>query len=734
MFELFKKNIIRLLRHGDYRPVKVGQLARLLGVSDEDYEEFKKAYEQLRQSGRVVTGSRSLVSLPEMSSRVTGTFRANKRGFGFITPLDATSHGDLFVAARDTGGAMNGDTVEARVVKRGHRGLGMRYSGKVVEILERGESKFVGTLLKGASGWIVNCDGGRFAEPISVDDVGAKEAKEKDKVVVEILSYPEGNFLARGVIVEVLGKAGKYESEIKSIIRQYRLPEEFGKGCVDEARAANAGFEAKGDAGREDITGKVIITIDPETAKDFDDAISIEKVGGGNVELGIHIADVSSFIPVGSALDVEAKERGNSIYLPQKTIPMLPEILSNGICSLQPGQRRFCKSAYITYDKDGNVLSSRFANSLIESTQRLTYVEAEKILRGKIKDVRPEVVELLGAMESLSKVIETRRQKNEMLHLDLPETELVFDKAGQVVDAEPADTSYPHTIIEMFMVEANEAVARLIDGLNVALMRRIHPEPDGLSMKSLSKLIRGFGYRLPREPDRASIQSLLGAVRGTDKELSVNMGVLRSFEKAEYSPVHIGHWALASTHYCHFTSPIRRYADLLVHRVLQCHLDGRIKAAAGKEVLSEGELKEIGSHITFTENRAESAERELKEVLILGMLSKKIGSKLDCVVSGLAGFGVFVQCKKFGIEGLIQTEDLGADKWEFNQKAHCVTGVRSGYTLRLGEEMTVRIISVNVAARQLNVAPAEPLFDASKTKRKKVRRGRKGKTRGKKRK
>ena len=718
MLELFKKNIIRILRHGDYRPVKPGQLAKLLGVEDEDYEQFKKAFEELRQSGRVVIGTRSLVSLPPISGRLTGTFRANKRGFGFITPLDPTSHGDLFVPARDTAGAMNGDIVEARVVKKGKRGMGMRYSGKVVEILERGENKFVGTLLKGANGWYVNCDGSRFTEPISVDDVGAKEAKEKDKVVVEILTYPSGNYLARGVIVEVLGKAGRYESEIKSIIRQYRLPEEFGEGCLEAARSANAGFDGKGGAGREDITSKVIITIDPETAKDFDDAISIEKAGGGKVELGVHIADVSSFISVGSALDGEARERGNSVYLPQKTIPMLPEILSNGICSLQPGQKRFCKSAYVTYDKDGNVLSSRFANSLIESTQRLTYVEADKILRGKIKDVKPEVVELLGEMESLSKVIEKRRQKNEMLHLDLPETELVFDKAGQVVDAVAADTSYPHTIIEMFMVEANEAVARLIDGLNVALMRRIHPEPDGLSMKSLSKLIRGFGYRLPREPDRASIQALLGAVRGTDKELSINMAVLRSFEKAEYSPVHIGHWALASTHYCHFTSPIRRYADLLVHRVLQCHLENRIKSAEGKEILSEGELKEIGSHITFTENRAEDAERELKEVLILQMLSKKIGSKLACVVSGLAGFGVFVQCKKFGIEGLIRTEDLGVDEWEFNQKAHCVTGVRSGYTLRLGEEITVRIVSVNVGGRQLNVAPAEPLFDEKKIKRK----------------
>jgi len=712
MPEIFKRKIVKLLKHADYAPLKLSQLAKTLGVSSEDYPQFKSAFEELRRAGHVVVGARNLISLPSMSGRIIGTFRANPKGFGFITPLEPHLHGDLFVPPSATGEAMTGDVVAAKVVKKGKRGGQMRYSGKVVEILERAQNRFVGTLSKQADGWIVQPDGTAFVEPISVDDVGAKGARQKDKVVVEILSYPTEKYLARGVIIEVLGKAGRYESEIKSIIHQFHLPSEFDGDCVEQAREAAAEFDAERIGAREDITGKVIITIDPPDAKDFDDAISLEKDSDGNWVLGVHIADVSNFMPADSALDVEAKERGNSVYLPGKTIAMLPEILSNGICSLQPGQKRFVKSAYLTYDDDGNVLSRRFANSVMCSAQRLTYKEADKALKGRVKGIKPEVVELLKDMEALSRVIERRRRKNGMLHLDLPETELIMDKSGRVVDACPADDSYPHTIIEMFMVEANEAVASVLDRVNVAFMRRIHPEPDALSMKNLARLVRAFGFSLPRNPGRAAIQDLLAAVEGADCSFGVNLAVLRSFEKAQYAPLHIGHFALASSNYCHFTSPIRRYADLLVHRVLECYLQNRSDLA--RDISAGQDLTEIGKHISFTEQRAEDAEKELTTVLILQMLSNRIGDELDCVVTGLASFGVFVQSRKFGIEGLIRMEDLGPDKWKYSPKTQCIVGLRCGRSIHLGQAMKVRIISVNVPARQLNVSPAEPLVSVPK--------------------
>jgi ribonuclease R len=712
MAEIFKKQILKLLKHDDYSPVKLGQLAKALGVSTEDYPEFKSAFDQLRQAGHVVIGARNLVNLPSMAGQIVGTFRANPRGFGFITPLEPNSHGDLFIPPDATAEAMTGDIVIAKVKRQGKRGGQMRYSGEVIEVLERAQNRFVGTLIKHPEAWIVQPDGASFFEPISVDDVGAKGAKEKDKVVIEILTYPTEKHLARGVIIEVLGKAGRYESEIQSIIRQYHLPGEFETDCIEQAREAAAQFNPEELNHRDNITDKVVITIDPPDAKDFDDAISLEKGSAGKWVLGVHIADVSYFIAQDSPLDAEAQNRGNSVYLPGKTIPMLPEILSNGICSLQPEQKRFVKSAYLTYDENGNVVSRKFANSIMCSTQRLTYQEADRALKGHTKDIKPEVIELLKNMEMLSRVIEKRRRKNGMIHLDLPEIQLVMSKSGLVADAHPADDSYPHTIIEMFMVEANDAVASLLDRLKVPFIRRIHPEPDALSMKNLDKLLRAFGFSLPRNPDRKAIQDLLAAVKGADCSFAVNLAVLRSFEKAQYAPLHIGHYALASRHYCHFTSPIRRYADLLVHRLLEYYLQNRADSA--RDDTAGLDLTEIGKHITFTEQRAEDAEKELKTVLILQMLSKKIGEELDCVVTGLTSFGIFVQSRKFGIEGLIRMGDLGEDRWKYNIKAQCIAGERSGCSIRLGQAMKVRIVSVNVPARQLNVAPAEPLIKKAK--------------------
>ncbi|RKY07260.1 MAG: ribonuclease R, partial [Planctomycetota bacterium] len=498
----------------------------------------------------------------------------------------------------------------------------------------------------------------------------------------------------------------------------------------DQARAASAAFAPEAGAKRDDITDEVIITIDPPDAKDFDDAISLRRNTDGNWVLGIHIADVSTFIPMDSPLDVEARDRGNSTYLPRKVIPMLPEILSNGICSLQPKQKRFAKSVYITYDDNANVLGREFANSLICSRARLTYQEADLIIRQKAQNHPGEVVALLKDMETLARAIARRRAKNGMLHLDLPETELVFDDAGRVVDAEPADDSYPHTIIEMFMVEANEAVAALLDRFNIPFMRRIHPEPDPTSVKNLGRFVKLCGLKVPRRLDRAAIQDLLAAAKGKSCSYAVNVYILRSLQKAEYAPLHIGHFALASKAYCHFTSPIRRYADLLVHRLLQCYLDRHLNMIGLEEVLGDAELAEIGKHISFTEQRSTDAERELKVVLILQMLSDRIGDQLDCVVSGLTNFGIFAQCVKYGIEGLIEFGDLGMDEWKFDDRAQAVIGKHSGKSVHLGQDMKVTIVAVNVQGRHLTLAPAKMLVDSrrrfnSPANRQKARRSRK---------
>ncbi|MFA5554131.1 MAG: ribonuclease R [Phycisphaerae bacterium] len=704
MLDNYSESIKKAVGRRDYKPVKLSKLAKNLGVEQKDYAQFKEAFRQLRQNGQIAITGGNLVTPALASSLVTGTFRANPKGFGFVVPLEPASHADIFIPPDETKNAMNGDIVSACITRKTHREGLERLSGKVVEILERSQNRFVGTLIKQSRGWFVQPDGSGFTDLIGVDDITAKNVKEKDKVVVEIITYPQVNSLARGVIIEVLGKAGRYESELNSVVRQFHIPDIFDDSCLSQAHNAASGFNPDSDDKRLNLEDKIIITIDPPDAKDFDDAISIEKDSNGNWVLGVHIADVSHFIKADSPLDKEAYTRGNSVYLPQKTIPMLPEVLSNGVCSLQPNQKRFCKSVFITYDSQADIINRDYANTVICSASRLTYQQAEQILKGRTKDFSPEVIKLIKDMEKLSRIIEARRIKAGMLHLALPETELVFDSSERVVDAHPADDSYPHTIIEMFMVEANEAVASLADKLNIPFLRRIHPDPDNMSMKELTQLVRTLGISFPQNPNRFDIQNLLDAVKTKNCEFAVNMYVLRSLEKAVYSPVSIGHYALASRHYSHFTSPIRRYADLLLHRILDGHLRSSMPEQSGQK-----DLAQVGKHITFTEERAEDAEEELKTVLILQMLKKRLGDEIDCVVTGLAKFGVFARCLKFGIEGLIPLEELGPDNWQFHQKSYCITGVKSGYAVHIGDKIKARIVSINIPARQLNLALAEPL-------------------------
>lgn len=707
--ERLKRQILTALTRRDYTPLAPRKLAQFIGIPDDEFSTFGAALEQLRQNQQVIIDSKQNVNLPAMGHRVIGTFRASERGFGFIVPLQPNAYGDLYVGPADTGSAMNNDTVVARAVKKGHRDGQVRYAGVIVDIIERGSDRFVGTLRKDRGLWLVQPEGKGFYRPILVDDAAASGAKEDDKVVLEIVSYPSESMPARGAIVEILGKAGRYDTEIRSIMTRYGLCEEFPEECRRQARQATEDFQPDQIDGRNDICDEVIVTIDPPDARDFDDAISLKKDSSGNWQLGVHIADVSSFIEQDSPLDKEARIRGNSVYLPQKVIPMLPEVLSNGICSLQPNQKRFAKSVHITYNPEGNILDREFDNSIICSKKRLTYLEVDAILNGHAEGYAGEVVALLKDMETLARTIEQRRRNNGMLHLDLPETELEFDDDGQVIDAHPADDSYPHTIIEMFMVEANEAVASLLDRFGLQFMRRIHPEPDAITTKNLGRFVRVCGLKIPRHLDRGAIQDLLEAVKDTPLSYAVNMYILRSMQKAEYSPLHIGHFALASTHYCHFTSPIRRYADLLVHRLIDCYIKGRLNKIGPDEVLSEGELIEIGKHISFTELQAADAEKELKTVLILQMLSGRIGQDMDVVVSGLTNFGVFVQCTKFGIEGMIEPGDLGLDEWKYDERSQAVIGKWSGESVHLGQTMKVRIAAVNIPARQLFLAPAEPL-------------------------
>ncbi len=757
---MLKNHILHLLQK-DSTPRKLVHLEQELGVRGETRAAFRDAIDSLCAEGRLLVDRRNVVSLPSLSGEITGIFRANARGYGFVTPEQADAEEEVFIPAKSTGSAMTGDRVVARITRRGSREDDDRLMGEIARVLSRAHTTVVGMLRQESNGWRVQPDGGDFTRPIEIENVDARKVRHGDKVTVEIRFYPTHSQPARGVIAEVLGRPGRFDTETTAVIQRHHLCDAFDSSSLVEASNAKMNFDPRRTQDREDLAGDLIVTIDPPDAKDFDDAVSLTRDEQGRWVLGVHIADLSHFVREGSALDRAARQRGNSVYLPGRTLPMLPEMLSNGICSLQPGQPRYTKSVYLTYNKDGQVQSTRFANTIIKSAARLTYQEADRVLKGDTCGLSDEVIALLHDMDTLARLIETRRRRAGMLQLKMAESELVLDDEGQVVGVQPADTSYPHTIIEMFMVEANVAVATLLDRYCIPFMRRIHPEPDANALRQLSQTLRLLGVTLSRQPQRSDLQALLDQVKGSRIALPVNILVLRSLEIATYAPVSVGHYALAASKYCHFTSPIRRYADLMVHRALQAYLTGNLDRARRQYAFPD--LEEIGQHITETEQAAEEAEQELKTILVLHLLQTRISqghaargasvgtpntsvrvgepfptvrlagnlpareeqgrdvlateeqgpdapATLNGIVVSLTAFGASVNVPEYGVEGMIPREALGPDHWQFDEQSQCLVGRYTGAILRLAQTLRVRIIGVHPAAGQLDLAPAHPLI------------------------
>ncbi|HEY1922589.1 MAG TPA: ribonuclease R [Tepidisphaeraceae bacterium] len=717
--------ILSHLKSERYRPVKPRPLAKEMHLTAEDqYHAFRDALRELMHAGRVVLGGGGNVMLPDQNLRtegIVGTYRHNKRGFGFVVPSDPDGHEDLFIAEGDNAGAITGDIVRAKITNREPRDGKVMFRGKITEIITRSQKRFVGTLVKQHTKWLVLPDGNVFTDPILTPDAAARHIRPGTKVVVELTTYPQDQIPAQGVITRVLGQPGEKDVDLQAIIVQFNLPQEFPDECLDQARAEVDRFNAaKSWPDRMDLSDRVICTIDPDDAKDYDDAISLRQLEGGEWELGVHIADVSTFVGNGTPLDVEAKARGNSCYFPGFVIPMLPEILSNGVCSLQEGVPRLCKSAFIVFDEDAHPIRSTFANTVIRSANRLRYTEAQAIIDNasiihhpdgprKIDVYDPAVVELLHNMDDLAHRIQKRRLAAGQLVLDLPEVDLVLDDQGKIVDAKPEDQSFTHTLIEMFMVEANEAVARLLDSIDVPFLRRTHPEPEPDSGARLKHFVEVAGFRLPKDLDRKAIQSLLASVKGKPQSFTINLAILKSLTRAEYSPRTIGHYALASQHYCHFTSPIRRYADLTIHRLLEQYLTTAPGGRRGRTIKlngapTYGELVELGKHISFTERQADDAERELRKVKVLELLSKKVGEDFPGVITGITNFGIFVQITTWLIDGLIRYEDLMDDWWQVDERGGFIRGQRTGTRIRIGDTATVRIVRVDPARRELGLA------------------------------
>ncbi len=730
-----RERVLELLRTPSYRPLKARPLARELDLAaDDDYPFLQEALADLEDEGVVEVGEGGgyvLCSTTLKDGEVVGLYSGTRRGFGFIDVREPVGHPQLFVTEFDNElGAVTGDVVKVKVVKGDQREAGDLDRGKILSIVKRAHGRLVGTLDRNREGdWVVLPDGNLFKFPILTPDAAGKYLKAGTKVIVDITVYPSNAGPGQGVISEALGDAGEKDVDLRSILVQYNLPENFPENVAEQARTAVQKFDPEVErTKRLDLTNEVICTIDPDDAKDYDDAISLVRDNEGNWELGVHIADVSFFVISGTPLDAEAHHRGNSVYFPGHVVPMLPEVLSNGVCSLQEGVPRLVKSAFITLDaRDGKPKRTRFANSIIKSRKRLRYREAQDLIDGKEvirhpegdrkpTDYADEVRQLLVDMNHVARMMKDRRHRAGQLVLALPKVDLVLNEVGKVVDAKTEDDSFTHTLIEMFMVEANEAVGRLFNRIGQPAIRRTHPDPDPDASARLGKFLMVAGHKLPTNATRHDLQSLLEKVKGKPEGFAVNLAVLKSLARAEYSPEIIGHYALASDHYCHFTSPIRRYADLTVHRLLDTifaemgSVDVRFNEVSDfyenrklQDVPSYQDLKTTGQHLSFTERRASEAENELRQIKLLELMSTHVGETFLGVVTSITKIGLFIQIDKWLIEGLQKYQELLNDWWEVDEKAGIVRGKRTNQRIHVGDVAEVRIANVDLARRQLDL-------------------------------
>jgi ribonuclease R len=573
----------------------------------------------------------------------------------------------------------------------------------------------------------VQVDGTLYTQPILVGDPGAKNAQPGDKVVFEMVRFPSHVHDGEGVITEVLGPRGTPGVDTLSIIREFNLPDDFPADVLEEARKEAEKFDESLD-GRLDLTAETVITIDPIDARDFDDAISLVRLDNGHWRLGVHIADVAHFVRPGTALDREATHRGTSVYLPDRVLPMLPEIISNALASLQPDRVRYTKTALIEFTEDGAPVATDLHNSAIRSKRRFTYEEVDDFLAHRSKwrkKLTPEEFDLLERMHELAMILRQRRKRRGSLELHMAEVKVDLDKHGRVVGAHKQVQTESHQIIEEFMLAANEAVARRLSEQEWHFLRRVHLSPDPKKLKLLTQFVRELGYPVEELESRFELQKLLDKVVGQPEQHAVHYAVLRSLQRAIYTPTDEGHYALASKHYCHFTSPIRRYPDLTIHRLVDALLARRKPAG------DFGELAMLGEHCSDRERRAEAAERELTKVKLLEHLRDSIGEEMDAVITGVEEFGLFAQGIELPAEGFIHISSLQDDYYRFERASHSLTGHRAGNRFRLGDVIRVTVAHVDVDRRELDfrlVARKKRAEGKGKPKRGKPTKGKKGTT------
>ena len=719
--QLSQKEILNLLAH-DEQPLHFAGLLRAFG-GRHIKNELKRLLDDLIASGELIRLRGNRYSLPgaETSGTVHGSISVHRDGYGFVAPEGGGD--DIFVPAKAVGGALHGDKVSLRTEKsRIGRG---KLEGRVVAVLERANSRIVGRLEENRRGAILVPEDIRIGTFFAIPAKAKANAVDGQQVVIEVTSWPVGGRPPEGKVIEVLGWPDDPQVEVQTIIRRFDLPHRFEAATLAEAEAVPALVGKDDLKDRVDLRKLPTVTIDGETAKDFDDAVSL-RAEGDNWRLWVSIADVSHYVKPGSQLDQEAYLRGTSVYFPDRCIPMLPERLSNGICSLNPHVDRLTMTAEMLFNQAGQMVESHCYPSVINSDARLTYtlvkqviVDGDEKALGEHRALAP----MLLQMKELALILMAMRRTRGSIDFDLPEPEIIIGLTGQTEAIIKSERNLAHQLIEEFMLAANEAVARFVTDQQLPFIYRIHEQPDPARLADFRDFILPFGFTLELQGDTVApraLQQLIAEAEGKPEERMVNYGLLRCMKQARYAAINLGHFGLASACYTHFTSPIRRYPDLIVHRLLRlalAHAEGSLSKQQQRELDRIGaSLSEAAEHTSKRERVAMEAERDIVELKKLQFMQSRIGQEFDGFIAGVAGFGCFVELTEVFVEGLVHVSTLADDLYRFEEKDHALVG-RRGKGLRIGDPARVRVVAVNPQARRIEfvlVTHAPARHDAPK--------------------
>ena len=700
-----REQILALLVSPNYRPLDKRELAKALGRKSGVRMGLNQALRELERSGEIARIRKNRYVLPAEADLVTGTLSIHQAGYGFLI-TEKPGEADIFVAAENTGTAMHGDRVVARITRDpAYARTKGRREGRVIRILERAHDTIVGTLQHSRNFYYVVPDDPRIVHDVYVQ-VPPRAALPKvptrgDKVVVRLEAWESRHVNPEGDIIELLGPASAPGVDMLSIIRKYHLPTDFPRDVLDEVNRISETVDARKLDGREDLRKKFIITIDPDDARDFDDAIQIEKIDNGGWQLGVHIADVAAYVEPGSALNREARRRGNSVYLPDRVIPMLPERLSNGVCSLNPGVDRLTHSVFINFDKNGVAKRARFAKSVIRSAQRLTYKQAYAILKSSARDQLSEQLHLAWRLASL---LRRKRFEHGSLDLDFPEVKVRLDQTGKPVRLERIDNDESHQLIEECMLAANEAVARELKMRAMPTIYRVHENPDPEKLAEYREFVLSFNYKVGDLAHRAELQRLLASIRGKPEEQALKIGLLKSLKRARYAPQPLGHYGLAKPNYLHFTSPIRRYADLVVHRALTA------RSGKHQSQTDMGQIASIAEHISTTERIAADAEIEAVRMKKLEFFQRQLDQRnpqvFRAAIVDVRNYGLVVELPDALVTGLVHVSSLANDFYSFEPTQRRLIGRRSRKRFSVGDEVRVFVVRVDAFKRQVDFAIA----------------------------